>query len=84
MTRHSLGYLLSERAKAQKQFVVPPVIQQETSQQQEASDQDLLTNDNNQQAIAAGSDGAVVNRDATPEDTDQVSALQHEAHPTQQ
>ena len=84
MTRHSLGYLLSERAKAQKQFVVPPVISQESVQQQEATEHNLLTNDKNQQAHEAGSDGAVVNRDATPEATDQVSATHHEAHPTQQ
>ena len=78
MTRHSLGYLLSERAKAQKQFV-PSVAPQ---QNDVASEQYLLTN-NKQEIIEAIPDG-VVNRDATPDNSEQVDTLQHGEHPTQQ
>lgn len=77
MTRHSLGFLLSERAKAQKKFV-PAILQHDNS-----SEDNLLTS-TQQEALETTLEGAVVNRDATPDTSTQVDVLRHEEHLTQQ
>ncbi len=65
MTRHSLGYLLSERAKAQKHHLAP--VSKDTKEaQQIASEANIITTTPPSEQHPHGTDSVVIEDDNVP------------------